>query len=75
MTTPSPAGATSGLTVETVVAIEPPREFRLHPRDRSVAYTAEAAGARQLFRLNLRGGHPTQLTASDKDDLRSAVVA
>ena len=26
-----------------------PREFRLHPRDRVVAYTAEAAGARQLF--------------------------
>ena len=43
-----------------------PREFRLHPRDRLVAYTAEAAGARQLFTLSLRGGYPTQLTASDK---------
>ena len=43
-----------------------PREFRLHPRDRVVAYTAEAAGARQLFTFSLRGGHPTQLTASDK---------
>ena len=43
-----------------------PREFRLHPRDRTVAYTAEAAGARQVFTLSLRGGYPAQLTASDK---------
>jgi len=55
-----------GLTIEAIVAVEPPREFRLHPRDRAVAYTAEAAGARQLFTLPLRGGYPTQLTASEK---------
>ena len=69
-------GAT-GLTIEAIVAVDPPREFRLHPRDRVVAYTAEAAGARQLFTLSLRSGAaaPTQITASEKADLRSAVVA
>jgi dipeptidyl aminopeptidase/acylaminoacyl peptidase len=60
-TTPSP-----NLTVEAIIAVDTPREFRLHPRDRQVAYTAEAAGARQLFTLSLRGGYPTQLTASEK---------
>ena len=60
-TTPSPF-----LTIEAIVAVEAPREFRLHPRDRVVAYTAEAGGARQLFTLSLRGGYPTQLTASEK---------
>ena len=60
-TTPSP-----NLTIEAIVAVEAPREFRLHPRDRVVAYTAEAGGARQLFTLSLRGGYPTQLTASEK---------
>ena len=58
--------ATGGLSIEAIVAIDPPREFRLHPRDRTVAYTAEAAGARQLFTLALRGGYPVQLTASEK---------
>ncbi|CAN5466291.1 S9 family peptidase [soil metagenome] len=58
-----------GLTIESMVAVEPPREFRVHPRDRVVAYTAEAGGARQLFTLSLRGaGAPaTQLTASEQD--------
>ena len=56
----------AALSVESIVAVDAPREFRLHPRDRTVAYVAEAAGARQLFTLNLRGGHPTQLTASEK---------
>src|SRR6185436_12802957 len=60
-TTPSP-----NLTIEAIVAIDAPREFRLHPRDRVVAYTAEAGGARQLFTLSLRGGYPNQLTASEK---------
>ena len=55
-----------GLSIEAIVAIEPPREYRLHPRDRAVAYTAEAGGNRQLFTLPLRGGYPTQLTASEK---------
>ena len=49
------------------MAIESPREFRLHPRDRSVAYTADTAGARQLFVLPIRGGYPLQLTASAKN--------
>jgi len=60
-TTPSP-----NLTIEAIVAIDAPREFRLHPRDRIVAYTAEAGGARQLFTMSLRGGYPAQLTASEK---------
>ncbi|HEY6057559.1 MAG TPA: DPP IV N-terminal domain-containing protein, partial [Candidatus Limnocylindrales bacterium] len=54
------------LTIEHIVAVESPREFRLHPRERLVAYTAEAAGARQVFSLPLRGGFPRQLTASEE---------
>jgi dipeptidyl aminopeptidase/acylaminoacyl peptidase len=54
------------LTIERIVAIDPPREFRLHPRERVVAFTAEAAGARQLFVMPLRGDVPTQITASEK---------
>jgi dipeptidyl aminopeptidase/acylaminoacyl peptidase len=60
-------GPTAGLSIEQIVAIESPREFRLHPRDRSAAYTSEAAGARQLFIVPLRGGFPAQLTASEKN--------
>ncbi len=52
----SSSAAPTGLTIEAIVAVESPREFRLHPRDRVVAYTAEAGGARQLFTLPLRGG-------------------
>ena len=69
-TRPGGAAASAGiaaiLTPEALAAVESPREFRLHPRDRLVAYTAEAAGCRQLFSLPLRGGFPTRLTASDK---------
>ena len=60
-TTPSP-----NLTVEAIVAIGTLAEFRLHPRERIVAYTAEAAGTRQIFTLALRGGYPAQITASEK---------
>jgi dipeptidyl aminopeptidase/acylaminoacyl peptidase len=62
----APGSAASILPVEAIVAVDSPREFRLHPRDRLVAYTAEGAGTRQLFTLTLRGGYPTQLTASEK---------
>jgi dipeptidyl aminopeptidase/acylaminoacyl peptidase len=63
-----PGRATAGgLTIEQIVAIESPREFRLQPRDRLVAYTSDAAGARQLLVLPLRGGYPVQLTASEKN--------
>jgi dipeptidyl aminopeptidase/acylaminoacyl peptidase len=58
------------LTIEHLVAVEPWREYRLDPRGRSVVFTAEAAGARQLFSMPLRGGtptQPTQLTASEKN--------
>ncbi|MBA2756812.1 MAG: S9 family peptidase [Chloroflexi bacterium] len=66
MATP-PTGPASGLSIESIVAVDSPREFRVHPRDRAVAYTAESAGARQLFTLSLRsGGPPVQLTASEK---------
>jgi dipeptidyl aminopeptidase/acylaminoacyl peptidase len=54
------------LTVEHIVAVEAPREFRLEPRGRTVAFTQEAAGTRQLFTLSLRGGAPVQVTASEK---------
>ena len=54
------------LTIERIVAVEPLREFRLSPRERIVACTAEVAGARQILLLPLRGGRPTQLTASEK---------
>lgn len=57
----------SPLTVEQIVAVEPPRDVRLSPSGRLVCYTAEAAGARQLFTLPLRGGPARQLTASEKD--------
>src|SRR4029079_5810021 len=66
--TQAPATGGSGLTIEAIVAVDSPREFRIHPRDRVVAYTAEAAGSRQLFTLSLRGTGtpPVQVTASDK---------
>jgi TolB protein len=58
---------TAGLTIERLVAVDPPREFRLHPRDRAVVCTQELAGARQIVILSLRGGAPVQVTASEKD--------
>jgi len=66
--TTAPATGGSGLTIEAIVAVDSPREFRIHPRDRVVAYTAEAAGSRQLFTLSLRGTGtpPVQVTASEK---------
>ena len=66
--TPGAATGAAGLTIEGIVAIESPREFRINPRERTVAFTADVAGARQLFTLSLRGtGAPsTQLTASGK---------
>ena len=54
------------LTVEHIVAIEAPREFRLDPRGRSIAFTQEAAGSRQLLIAPLRGGPQVQMTASEK---------
>lgn len=60
------AGPPVTLSAEAIAAVDSPREFRLHPRDRSVAYTAESGGARQLFTLSLRGGYPTQLSASEQ---------
>jgi dipeptidyl aminopeptidase/acylaminoacyl peptidase len=66
--TPGAATGAAGLTIEGIVAVESPREFRIHPRDRTVAYTADVAGARQLFTMSLRGTGvpPTQVTASEK---------
>jgi len=64
----APATGGGGLTVEAIVAVDSPREFRVHPRDRVVAYTAEVGGTRQLMTLTLRttGAPPTQVTASEK---------
>ena len=55
-----------GLTIEQAVAIESPREFRLSPDGRRVAFTAEEAGARQIFVMASRGGYPEQVTATEK---------
>jgi dipeptidyl aminopeptidase/acylaminoacyl peptidase len=55
-----------GLTIEQAAAIEPPREYRLSPDGRRIAFTAEAAGARQIFTMSSRGGYPEQLTATEK---------
>ena len=59
--------AAGGLTVERIVAVDMPREIRLHPRDRVALLTAEIGGARQVFTVSLRTGARTQLTASEKD--------
>ena len=53
------------LTIEQIVAVDSPREPRLSPDGRRVAYTAEAAGARQVFVLDLRSGPTRQVTASE----------
>lgn len=60
--------AGGGLTIESIVAVESPREFRIHPSEKMVAYTAESAGSRQLFTLSLRGqaAPAAQLTASEQ---------
>jgi dipeptidyl aminopeptidase/acylaminoacyl peptidase len=63
----SPSAAAGGLTVERIVAVDSPREIRLHPRDRWAVLTAEASGARQLFTVSLRTGARSQVTASEKD--------
>ena len=55
------------LTIEQIVACDSPREPRLSPDGRRVAYTAEAGGARQVCILDLRNGVTRQLTASEKD--------
>ncbi len=61
------AAATGGLTIERIVAVEPPREIRVHPRDRVIAWTQTIAGARQIVVSSLRGGSPVPITASEKD--------
>lgn len=64
---PAPPAATRGerLTIEQIVAVDSPREPRLSPDGRRVAYTAEAGGARQAFVLDLRSGLARQVTASE----------
>ncbi len=51
---------------EQAAAVESPREFRLSPDGRRIAFTSEYAGARQIFLLPVRGGFPEQLTASEQ---------
>ncbi|HEY5487474.1 MAG TPA: S9 family peptidase [Candidatus Limnocylindrales bacterium] len=55
-----------GLTIEQAAAIESPREFRVSPDGRRVAYTAEGLGVRQVYLMSIRGGYPEQLTATEK---------
>jgi dipeptidyl aminopeptidase/acylaminoacyl peptidase len=54
------------LAIERILGFDAAREYRLDPRQRFVAYTQEAADARQLFILPLRAGPAVQLTASEK---------
>ena len=61
------AAATGGLTIERLVAVDSPREVRVHPRDRVIAFTQTSAGARQIFIASLRGGPSQPITASEKD--------
>ncbi len=63
----TPSARRDRLTIEQIVAVESPREPRLSPDGRRVAYTQEAAGARQVFLLGLRTGQVRQLTASEKN--------
>ena len=72
---PAPATSPTGLTIEAIVAVESPREFRVHPRDRLVAYTAERPARASCSRCRCVAGTPTQLTASEKAVARPAVVA
>ncbi len=67
--TPRPATPASArrdrLTVAQIVAVDSPREPRLSPDGRRVAYTVEAGGARQVVVLDLRSGAARQITASE----------
>ena len=47
------------LTIEQAAAVESPREFRLSPDGRRVAFTAEAAGARQIFLMPSAAATPS----------------
>ena len=59
--------ATGGLTIERLVAVDSPREYRLHPRDRLAVCTIDLAGARQVATVSLRTGAIGQVTASETD--------
>ncbi len=53
------------LTIEQIVAVDSPREPRLSPDGRRIAYTTEAGGVRQIAILDIRSGLARQLTASE----------
>ena len=72
---PGNTPANGALTIERMLAFDAGREYRLDPRQRWVAYTREACGARQLFLLPLRGGPVVQLSASEKSISDPAVGA
>src|SRR5262245_36500868 len=55
------------LTIEAIVAVDPPREHRLHPRQPRAVCTAAAGGPRQAFVIDLRSGVMRQATASEVD--------
>ena len=58
----------TGLTIEAIVAVDSPREFRIHPARPRRGVHRRGGGARQLFTLSLRGTGtpPVQITASEK---------
>ncbi|MHB8459931.1 MAG: S9 family peptidase [Candidatus Limnocylindrales bacterium] len=64
--TPNPTPSGDPLTIEHIVAVEAPREFRIDPRGRSIAFTQESGGARQLYIQAVRGGMAVRITSSEK---------
>ena len=63
------------LTIEAIVAVEPARDFRLHPRDRVVAFTAEV-GRCSTAHDDVAAGRAADADHGRREVLvRSAVVA
>ncbi len=60
---PRPARGAPALTAERVTAVDAPRDVRLSPDGRSLAFTSEVAGTRQLCIAPLRGGWPRTITS------------
>src|ERR687887_1754856 len=63
---PRPRAGRDELTIEQIVAVDPARDHRLHPRGTAVSFSAQAARARPLFLLPPPGGRPAPITSSGK---------
>ena len=73
---PGAATGSAGLTIEGIVAVESPREFRISPRERLVAYTVRGRGrppaVHALAARDRRAGHADHRVR--EGDRRTAVV-